>query len=1297
MKILIDAEAIKKLASNTKVFIRGRNLYNAKERIGPPYYDARNHLLSAKVSSFSGHVYDTFLALRSNGSPTAAACSCASFGSFKGSCKHVVGLLLAAQAEELPDDGSTPEALPDDHPLAGVPRLLRPLMTFEDLLRITGPEQTQKRRRGRPAKGEEKTEEAEAEAAAAPRGGFDLFQDNTVVREADQAHAEQEYIRIRPGLSNSEEAGALAHTEDGLPAADSFDRLAAGARFLTHLFSWEEREQNLLRSQAMLNRQEDGLAIEITLELLPGFPHSSQLSLRVGTREHFYVVNSLGAFLSGIRGREAMPFGNYFTWAVSQRMSRPQQLFLDWLEATWLDEVRQQRARDRREPIDSKNLSLSGEHLQTFLNLCAYHGEDLPVLVRLGREDFPLVIRKTLPQGLQAALHEPEAAADKPAESVKFARDEACLVSLAYNGRKLAVGQIADLQSEQLVAEDVLLLHRSGILLFDSVVYFCQSQADRLLWQIMRMLAEKQDHYLALTAAEASFFLGSAHELLRDENKLFWSPVLAKRLIELPLEIKVYIDSLEDAIWLSVFFCYGEYHFRPLIQQSQPQVRKGDPGKALVVRDGQAEFAFENTLKDWGFKEVSLREDQLGMITHGPDGDYMANQFYVRGTEQIFQFVSATIHELRQIAGVFVTPSYKAIELKEPSKVELELKYNEGENLIELILQMDGFSSGDAARIVRAMQLGRPFVRLPDSSLVDLGSAKRLSASGEQMRNLVQTLTGWGAEWQQDRFIIPKYRGLALHGLLQDQNIHTKTDDSPAKQAWERLISDREDPAAAAPAMPPDVNATLRHYQVQGYQWLCFLDRYDMGGILADEMGLGKTLQMLVFLWSLYLREPGPVLVVAPTSLLYNWLQEAKRFVPGLPSTVIEGTKPIRNQQYEELAGKPGLIIVSYGLARQDRRELREFRFSCIVLDEAQNIKNPMTKTSRAVKSLNGKRRFALTGTPLENHIGELWSIFDFIMPGYLFSYSSFQDRFGQVNGQTIQLGDGKAAAAEAETWAPEERGYAEARAAQSGLHQLVSPFIMRRLKQEVLKDLPDKIITDIPCVMTVEQQKLYRKHLALAKRQISDFDGADEKDKGRRRMDILGELTRLRQICCDPSLFMDNYTGGSGKLEALEDLLENLLEGGHRILLFSQFTTMLQIIQKRQRELGRSVLYIDGQVPSKNRLDLVQRFNAGEGDIFLISLKAGGTGLNLTGADVVIHYDPWWNPAVENQATDRAHRMGQRKVVQVFRMVTIGSIEEKIQEMQQAKQALLDDIVSPGATFINRMNLDDIRELFAE
>ncbi len=457
--------------------------------------------------------------------------------------------------------------------------------------------------------------------------------------------------------------------------------------------------------------------------------------------------------------------------------------------------------------------------------------------------------------------------------------------------------------------------------------------------------------------------------------------------------------------------------------------------------------------------------------------------------------------------------------------------------------------------------------------------------------------------------------------------------------------------------LPESLLAQLRSYQKSGVKWLKNLSDIGFGGILADDMGLGKTVQVLSYL----LDQKGntknrKTIIVTPTSLIYNWANEIEKFTPQLSYEVIAGSQEVRREKI--LNNRSRILITSYGSLRRDMSLYQSFHFFGIILDEAQHIKNDGSLTSKAVKSLQGSHRFALTGTPIENHLGELWSIFDFIMPGFLGSRYHFRGYFEKP---IVQEND------------------ADRR---DTLLQLISPFILRRLKQDVLKELPEKIESQMKVQMTEEQEMLYRATVMRIKGEISD---------GAQRMRILAGLTRLRQICSHPASYLEDYDGGSGKLEALEELTKELISAGNRVIIFSQFTSVLEILKK---EIKADAFYIDGSVKAEQRLEYVNRFNSGEGDVFYVSLKAGGTGLNLTGADTVIHFDPWWNPAVENQASDRAHRIGQTKVVHVIKMITRNTIEEKIVELQKQKQGLVDQIIQSGELHLGALSDDEIRSI---
>lgn len=441
------------------------------------------------------------------------------------------------------------------------------------------------------------------------------------------------------------------------------------------------------------------------------------------------------------------------------------------------------------------------------------------------------------------------------------------------------------------------------------------------------------------------------------------------------------------------------------------------------------------------------------------------------------------------------------------------------------------------------------------------------------------------------------------------------------------------------------------------------LSKFRFGGILADDMGLGKTIQSIAYITSELAEMPpkvqgrAPVLILCPASLTYNWSHEFARFAPAVNVLVAAGQKEERSGLLESKAMEEAdVIITSYPLLRRDIELYAGTTFHALILDEAQAIKNSASQTAQAVKSLKAARKFALTGTPIENSVDELEAIFSTVFPALFTGRLTFKE-----------LPAGRIAS-------------------------IVSPFILRRLKKEVLEELPDRIDTVQHTELLDEQKQVYLAYLSRLRDDTEQDLLADGFHKS--RMKILAGITRLRQICCHPSLFLEDYAGGSGKLEQLLEIVQECRDSGRRMLVFSQFSSMLALIRQRLEEAGVQPLYLDGSTPGKERVELCRLFNEGEGEVFLISLKAGGTGLNLTGADTVILYDLWWNPAVEEQAIGRAHRMGQRNVVQVIRLITEGSIEEKMLELQQRKKGLIEEIIEAGENKTTRLSEEDIREL---
>ncbi|MGN1023985.1 MAG: DEAD/DEAH box helicase, partial [Lachnospiraceae bacterium] len=499
---------------------------------------------------------------------------------------------------------------------------------------------------------------------------------------------------------------------------------------------------------------------------------------------------------------------------------------------------------------------------------------------------------------------------------------------------------------------------------------------------------------------------------------------------------------------------------------------------------------------------------------------------------------------------------------------------------------------------------------------------------------------------------------------------------------FKQLIKEFKTVSDADYEVPKDLGASLRSYQKEGYRWLRTLDHYGFGGILADEMGLGKTLQTIAVLLAVRDEEQTEAekaelpaasdgtapsshtsLVVCPASLVFNWGQELARFAPSLRTVLVAGTQAEREQKIRE-AGQADVVVTSYDLLKRDIDRYDPIRFRFEIIDEAQYIKNAQTAAAKAVKVVHAHTRFALTGTPIENRLSELWSIFDYLMPGFLYDYPEFREK---VELPIVRDGDP---------------------AVQERLKRMVAPFVLRRKKEDVLQDLPDKLEEVRYAEMGNRQRRLYDAEVLRMRRSLETKDEADFR---RSRIEILAELTRIRQICCDPLLCYSGYDGGSAKREACMQLVESLVDGGHKALLFSQFTSMLELIEQELQARDIPYYKITGATEKKQRLALVNEFNENDVPLFLISLKAGGTGLNLTGADVVIHYDPWWNTAAQDQATDRAHRIGQTKIVTVYKLIVKGTIEEKIQEMQEKKKALADEILSGESMERSEITREDL------
>ncbi|MCL2361748.1 MAG: DEAD/DEAH box helicase [Defluviitaleaceae bacterium] len=694
----------------------------------------------------------------------------------------------------------------------------------------------------------------------------------------------------------------------------------------------------------------------------------------------------------------------------------------------------------------------------------------------------------------------------------------------------------------------------------------------------------------------------------------------------------VYFDSDKNDITARLEFHYDDDVINPLAQNPE----------TTGIRDTVSEYAIKRRLSALGFYEDPARA-----------------VYRLTGNDLVYSFLNGGIESLRQCAEIYVSEDLQSKTIKAASP-QMGLRLSG--NLLNVNLEDAGYDLNELMEALEAYRAKKKFYRLKDGRFLEMENEAIIAVA-----ELMDSLDVSRKDIDGDTLTLPAYKALYIDELTRAGKM-ADTHKLDRDANFEKLVSHFGNNEALGFNIPKNLEKTLREYQKTGYKWLKTLSYYGFGGILADDMGLGKTLQVIALLLS-ERRKNQISLVVCPTSLLFNWENEIQRFAPKLKTQVVSGLPDKRR----DLLMTPDIdvFITTYDMLKRDVEHYEFMKFAYIIADEAQNIKNPSTQAAKSIKEINGRVRLALTGTPIENNLTELWSIFDFIMPGYLHSAHKFQRLY-----ETPIIKDSDPIKAAA-------------------LRQQIAPFVLRRIKSNVLKELPDKTETTLPAELTPEQKKIYLAYLLEAKGALDDIMAKDAFADNRMR--ILAQLTRLRQICCHPGLFLDEYNGGSGKLALTLETIQIALDSGHRVLLFSQFTAMLDMLKKEldKSDIPVSYFYLDGATKAKERMDMTTRFNAGEKDIFLISLKAGGTGLNLTGADVVIHYDPWWNPSVMDQASDRAHRYGQKKAVQVFNIVAKDSIEEKIMALQEKKRGLIDSVITEGGSFINLLTEEEVRKLF--
>ena len=683
----------------------------------------------------------------------------------------------------------------------------------------------------------------------------------------------------------------------------------------------------------------------------------------------------------------------------------------------------------------------------------------------------------------------------------------------------------------------------------------------------------------------------------------------------------------------------------------------------VMVNYGDREFdcmdQYQKTFAELEGIRLNSREQEilLNVQKMFPSVDIDRGLFSCGGDEELVYYViSQGVEELALLGDVYCTNRFKNVNAMRKPKVSVGVSVSGG--LLNLDVQTEDISEDELLDLLKHYRSHQRYYRFKSGEFADLQEE-----SLRMLFEMMETMHLSPKDFVKGKMHLPVYRTLYLDRMLEEHEEVYNTRD----QIFREIVKDMKSVNDSDYEVPESLDKTMRKYQKNGFRWLRTLEACHFGGILADDMGLGKTLQIISVLLSAKQEgKKGTSLVVSPASLVYNWGEEFEKFAPELKVTILTGKQEERAGMIADYENSD-VLVTSYDLLKRDIDQYEGKTFLYEIIDEAQYIKNQTTAASKAVKLVDSRTKFALTGTPIENRLSELWSIFDYLMPGFLYGYETFKKEFETP---IVKNNDEEAL---------------------HRLQKMVSPFILRRLKGDVLRDLPDKLEETRVVRFGDEQQRLYDAQVVHMKKELAS---GDDSDFNKKKLQILAELTRLRQVCCDPHLCYDNYCGESAKLISCMDLIESAIAGGHKILLFSQFTSMLALIEENLKERGLTYYKITGETTKQNRLAMVKQFNEDDTPVFLISLKAGGVGLNLTGADVVIHYDPWWNLAVQNQATDRAHRIGQKKKVTVYKMIVKGTIEEKILKLQESKKDLADSIINGDHTGMGSLSKEELLEL---
>ncbi len=790
-------------------------------------------------------------------------------------------------------------------------------------------------------------------------------------------------------------------------------------------------------------------------------------------------------------------------------------------------------------------------------------------------------------------------------------------------------------------------------------------------------ISKEEDYYHLVMLKEGCSFLSKDYSYAIKNHILYQIPEKVRRMIEI-LET----NHLSEILFPEEDFKLFHYGILPMIQDKiildstvEDKIVLGVKPETKIYLDFKngiilchLKFTYQEQEVDYFEEnqkiiraEETEKEVLQELLTYG----FLVNQkqIYMDDIDQIGNFLEESLVELAKKYEVFTSDQMKNTKILKNNPISSSFHIGQ-DHIMKYDFDLGNINQDEIVDILENLKGKKKYYRLKSGDLLDLSENEEL----KELEDFVEEMEISKKDLKQGSGIIPKYRAIYLDSLKKEKYHIIKTNN-----LFDEFIQKFYSYKDATVDFSKQDQKILRDYQEIGVKWLYNIYQCGFGGILADEMGLGKSIQLIYFIKQILKeKKDAKILIVAPTSLIYNWKNEFDKFGSELKYKVFAENKWVRKQELEEV-DDINILITTYGLVRQDQEKYFAMNFELVAIDEAQNIKNIHAQMTKAVKQLNANTKIALTGTPLENSVLELWSIFDFIMPGYLASNLNFQKKYAikDVDSENLKVLD--------------------------SLNQQIKPFILRRKKKDVVKELPDKIENNIYIDLNQEQKKLYVSQLEKTKKEMDEILANEGFQKG--NFKILQLLTKLRQLCIDPRIIYENYQGGSAKIENLISLTKEIIENGHKILLFTSYKMALDIVYQEFTKQNISTYIIDGSVSSKKRMELVEKFNQDDTNVFLITLKSGGTGLNLTSADVVIHLDLWWNPQVENQATDRAHRIGQKKTVEVIKLICKGTIEERILELQNKKKILADTLIEGedrDQNILSKLTEKDIQKLLS-